>query len=150
MADRQYTEEDKKRVADIVGQHMDKNFVQRIADPTKDAPYIFTDGSGQTGSHLMSSASNSPDPAVDKGGFVFPQIVKDEKTGQLKKFNNWQEAAAHAKKTGEFIPFDKDADAMWFGENYKANWAPDIKTHFAPSNMPVRTPLTPTPIKVRE
>jgi hypothetical protein len=138
----EHTDEDRQRISDIVAQHMDKNFVRRIADPTSVPSYNFDDGTGQTGTHLMSYSTNSPDPAVDKGAIVYPMIVQDEKTGQLKKFADWREAQDHAVKTGEFIPFDKTADADWFGKNYKANWKPEVYDHFRPKPFtPVRTPL---------
>ena len=119
-------EDERSKLAAIVEQYKDKNFVQRIANP-KTVPSLDL-GGGMTGTHMMSYATD------DKGGgFVYPEIVQDQASGNLVRLGR-AEARQHAIKTGEFIPFDKAADAEWFGKNYKKLWEP------APP-APVRPPL---------
>lgn len=97
------------RARGIVQANTHLNFVQRMLHP-KDWPYIANpDGSYST--HLMMSSAD------DKGPFVFPSIVWDDKTQTLKKFSeeDWRGAAHHAQKTGELIRFDTPQEAEWFG-----------------------------------
>jgi hypothetical protein len=123
-------DEERAKLAAIVEQHKDKNFVQRIADPQK-VPAIDL-GGGMTGTHMMSYATD------DKGGaIVYPEIIQDQSTGNLVRLGR-NEAKAHAIKTGEFIPFGKAADAEWFGKNYKKLWEQPAAT------VTGRSPLTVT------
>ena len=119
-------EDERSRLQAIIEQHKAKNFVQRIAEPKK-VPALDL-GGGMTGTHMMSYATD------DKGGgIVYPEIVQDQTTGTLIRLGR-DEARQHAIKTGEFIPFDKAADAEWFGKNYKKLWEPTPPA-------PVRSPL---------
>ena len=106
----------KQRVDLILKKNENKDFVQRIIDPTTVNSYVFpkdSDRFGQTGTHLMSYSS------YDKGAFVYPEIINDK--GVLKRLSR-KEAAEYALRTGEYIHFDTEDEAKWFGENYKINW----------------------------
>jgi hypothetical protein len=98
----------------LIQQHGDKNFVQRLLHP-----YIFPvmefpkgDPQGEFGTHLMSSGE------MDGRGIVFPQIIQDPKTGKLRRLG-MRDAMNYAVKAGEFLSFDDPAEAEDFGTNYK-------------------------------
>jgi len=71
-------------------------------------------GHGRWGTHRMAYSTGTPN-------IVYPTIVQDPISGNLKQLND-DEAVDYAKKTGEFIPFDKPEDAAWFGRSYKKVW----------------------------
>lgn len=99
---------------DVVGQHKDKQFVQRILNP---GVYGNLDlGDGQVGTHLMSWSTYGK----DKTPIVYPSIIQD-KTG---KFTQLDDDAAfnYAIKSGEYIPFKSPDQAELFSKEYKRLW----------------------------
>jgi hypothetical protein len=102
------------KYAQLLQQNSHLNFVKRLLNP-----YIYPvmqfpqgDPKGTFGTHLMSSGE------YDGKGFVFPQIIQDLKTGELKRLQ-MREAMDYAIKTGEYLPFDTPDEALDFGTNYK-------------------------------
>jgi hypothetical protein len=96
----------------ILSKYGNLNFVSRIQNP-----YVYPQmdlGNGQVGTHLMQYAHN------DDGYLVYPSIIQDNE-GKLQKLDN-EDAYQHAMSTGEYIPFDTEANASWFAQNYKKVW----------------------------
>ena len=99
----------------IVGQHQDKNFVQRISNPS-----IFPNldlGDGQVGTHLMSWGTMGK----EKTPIVFPTIQQHPTTGQLEQLD-MDTAFERAVKSGEYIPFKSEHEADLFSREYKQLW----------------------------
>ena len=107
---------DYEEILKILRKNKNLNFVQRILNkdeyPTMPRPDIEEDAYS---THLMSYATD------DKGAFVFPRIIQDQKTGKLKMLEP-DEAAKHAMKTNEFIRFEDPNQAEAFSINYKKYW----------------------------
>lgn len=134
---------EKDRIEAILSQHKDKNFVQRVIDPTT-VPSLDM-GNGNYGTHLMSYSTN------DKGAVVYPEIVQDKQTGKLVRLKG-DEAYKHAMKNNEYIPFDKAADADWFTKNYKKVWQGKYDKGVAPVQkviqpLPVAAPAAAAPVR---
>jgi len=120
---------DYDRVAAIVEQHKDKEFVRRILTPHT-SPHITSEQDdrlkqGDVASHQMSWGQNAPgDQATEF--YVYPEVVNDK--GKLhwfkenEPYGEYENAAQYAEKTGERITFDKKEDAEWFSTNYKRLW----------------------------
>lgn len=103
------------RIHSILAQHLDKNFVQRMLNPTSVQPYVFptdSDYAGKVGTHLMSYSTD------DGGAVVYPEIVYNKETKRLERLNS-DEAYKYAIKTGEHIRFDTPEEAEWFTTRYK-------------------------------
>jgi hypothetical protein len=98
----------------LLQKNQDKNFVQRIMKPDTSPVLMDWNGPGTWGTHAMASGN------VDGQAIAYPTIV-DLLDGKLTKLNT-QDAVRHAIKTNEFIPFDSDEEALWFGKNYKKVW----------------------------
>ena len=98
----------------ILEQNRDKNFVQRIIKPDISPVLMNYAGPGTWGTHLMAYIS-------DGGKFkVYPEIIQGQ-NGELKRLGR-KEAIDYALKNNEFIQFDTEDKARWFGENYKRIW----------------------------
>ncbi len=99
-------------VQQLLQQHSDKNFVQRLLNP-----YIFPVMQnvlqpGDIGTHLMSSGE------YNGKGFAYPEIIQDPETGKLKRLGR-REAMDYAIETGQYLPFNTPEEAEDFGINYK-------------------------------
>lgn len=116
--------EEVARLLGIMRQYQDKNFVKRILDFNPNLPpeenfvlRMGKEGPGSYGTHLMGYSTNP------NGGFmVYPHIV--EKRGMLMNLSP-EEAYRNALSTNEYIPFQSQEDADWFGRNYKKVWGSD-------------------------
>jgi hypothetical protein len=121
--------EDTPTITDIketVEQNKDKEFVQRIINKNQGVqqltveskPIKLADGSEiktspSWATHLMAYAE------ADGKYYVYPEIVNQG--GKLVRLGR-DEAFDYAMKTGEFIEFDTEKEAAYFGENYKQLW----------------------------
>lgn len=116
----QLTDQDQKKIQEVLAQNADKNFVQRIITPNKYPVMQQPDGSVAT--HKMSWSTVGGVPTV------YPLVVQDPKKKELKEFLNHKEAIEHAMETGEYIQFKTPQEAEWFSKNYKKAWEPAYKT----------------------
>ena len=101
-------------VDEILGQHRNLNFVQRVMEPAS-WPTIKM-GKGRA-SHLMSWAT----VGSEKRPIVYPTIIYDPATKTLRRLAG-KEAVEHAIRTGEFISFDTEKEADLFSREYKRYW----------------------------
>ena len=84
---------------------MSKNFVQRMFE--KNPMSIQSpDDKNSTMTHFMEVSDS----------MAYPRVVKGDNGLQLL---NSDDAYNYAKKTGEFIKFKNDNDALYFTQNYK-------------------------------
>ncbi len=85
--------------------NMSKNFIKRMFDPN---PMSIPDpqDSKRSMTHFMEVSD----------GLAYPRVVQ---MGNQLKFLNSDDAYNYAKKTGEFIKFKDDNDALYFTQNYK-------------------------------
>tara|TARA_R110000751_G_C13419706_1_gene440119 strand:+ start:28 stop:477 length:450 start_codon:yes stop_codon:yes gene_type:complete len=100
-----------EEIQQVLAQHGEKNFVQRILKP-ESFPFM-TLPSGDVASHRMAWGE------VDGKFAVFPTIVQEADT--LREMEP-QTAFQHAIKTGEFIPFSDAKTADAFSQQYKKVW----------------------------
>jgi len=105
----------KDQMLAIMGKNADKNFVQRILNPTTYAgieiPNAKGAPQGTVSTHLMMSGE------IDGGkGIAYPSIFYDVATNSLYQP---KDPYKEAKARGEIITFDKPADAQCFAKNYK-------------------------------
>lgn len=98
------------KVMPVLLNNTSKNFVKRILDPDK-YPQL-DNGDGTFSTHVMSSADN----------VVFPEVIQDPITKELRRFPHWREAYDYARKSGEYLEFDSPEEAEWFSKNYKSVW----------------------------
>jgi len=116
---------DRQQYGQLLLQNKGKNFVQRILNPNAYPSLEEWDGPGTSGTHAMSYVSGK------KNKFhVYPEIIQDKKTGEMKYFgkNNRKAAWDYAKKTGEYITVDSQEEAEKFGSyGYKAAWGDPVK-----------------------
>ena len=97
---------------DILDANKGKNFIKRILDP-ESAPSPLLDEAGHKQTHRMSAEY------LGEGGTIpaaFPLVV--ERGGKLVKLSK-QEAAEHARKTGEYVAFKDIKSADQFSRLYK-------------------------------
>jgi len=102
---------DVSRIIEILNANKSKNFVDRILNK-ENYPAIDI-GNGEYATHLMSWGDD------DKGYYVYPSILYEN--GELVQ-RTGVDAAAAAKKAGEFIRFDNSTDADSFSKEYKKVW----------------------------
>ena len=88
----------------IQKENKDLNFVSRIEDPS----LTFPDSQGNPMTHYMASADN----------IVFPTVVQQHGNNNLNKLG-YEEAYEYANKSGEYIKFPSEKDAIDYGINYK-------------------------------
>lgn len=95
------------------------DFIQRAMD--KNTPSVMIQGQTDPSTHFMESSDGMVYPTVvnhPTEGLRFMGIFKGvDKDG--KPMYNTNEAYNYARKTGNFIKFNNDADAQYFAENYK-------------------------------
>jgi len=107
-------DEDSWIISKILGEHQDKQFVQRILNPA-DYPSIIDEKSKQSMTHLM-SWGDYKDQFI-----VYPEIIYNANTKSLKRLSR-SDAYNYAVKTKEYIPFKSKEEADWFTKNYKKYW----------------------------
>lgn len=88
----------------IQKENKDLNFVSRIEDPS----LTFPDSQGNPMTHYMASADN----------IVFPTVVQQHGNNNLNRLG-YEEAYEYANKSGEYIKFPSEKDAIDYGINYK-------------------------------
>jgi len=97
---------------DILDANKGKNFIKRILDP-ESAPSPLLDEAGHKQTHRMSAEY------LGEGGTLpaaFPLVI--ERDGKLVLLSK-QEAAEHARKTGEYVAFKDIKSADEFSRSYK-------------------------------
>lgn len=105
MAKVKLKRKDRKEVDSILAANRGKDFVERFFEKkTKSIPD--PDEQGYSMTHKMEVSD----------GIAYPRVVNINK--ELKYLNS-DDAYDYAKKTGEFIKFKNDADAVKFTQNYK-------------------------------
>lgn len=108
-----------QKMRSILGANIDKNFVQRLLNPSifpvVQRPEL---GPNTASTHLMASNGNT----------VFPWITQNPVTGELEMASeprspsipyDWRQAQKVAESRGDTINFDNEDEAIHFGENYK-------------------------------
>lgn len=99
------------RAMSILDEHSDKNFVQRILDPTN-FPFIDR-GNGDYSTHKMAWGES------DGKFMVFPTIVHvGNRLVELSPDQAWK----FATRSGEFIELPDAKTAEWFAQNYKLGY----------------------------
>lgn len=102
------------RIKGILAENRDKTFVSRVERP-QEFPSLPL-GPGREGTHLMSYGDHPG------GGYmVYPEIIFDHRSGTLRQLSS-ADAHQHAVLTGNFIPFQRKAEADWFSKAYKKVW----------------------------
>ena len=97
-------------------QNRDKNFVQRILQPEK-YPFLNNGRFQDPSTHSMAWGTNGQGEH-----FVYPTVIQAQPGGWLQRLNQ-EEAWKHASRTGEWIPFGKDAArADQYSKDYKLLW----------------------------
>jgi hypothetical protein len=108
----------KDQMLAIMGKNADKNFVQRVLNPSAYAGIEIANArgapQGTVSTHLMMSGE------TDGGkGIAYPSIFYNAETNSLYQPEN---PYKEAKARGEIIIFPKATDAQFFAENYKKAW----------------------------
>jgi hypothetical protein len=102
------------KIQGILAENRGKTFVSRVERP-QEFPSLDL-GGGFSGTHLMSYGDRPG------GGYmVYPEIIFDHRSGTLRQLSR-ADAHQHAILTGNFIPFQRKAEAAWFSKNYKKAW----------------------------
>src|SRR5450759_779472 len=133
-------DDERAKLAAMLAQHKDKDFVQRILSPDN-YPVMKLDRTKDGmdyGTHLMTADTDSA--GVTR---TYPMIIRDQEAGNLVRLTP-AAAREHANRTGEFIPVKDAAEANWFGENYKKLWSPEsVQKMQEKAGMvsPARSPL---------
>jgi hypothetical protein len=111
-------------VMNILEQHTDKNFVQRIAmaegyPKLYDSINSYVDGPS---THSMAWGED------DRGNaYVYPTVVQPGRDKPLRRLSP-SDAWKYAQQTGEFIPFGKNKEmADQFSRDYKKVWGNGTK-----------------------
>jgi hypothetical protein len=104
---------DPRRIYEILQKNARKPFVQRILEPEK-YPSIPAPG-GKRATHDMTWSSLDDGSAI-----VYPNVTM-QPDGTLKWLKG-KESYSHARKTGDFIPFESQDEADAFSKEYKRYW----------------------------
>ena len=91
-------------------------FIQRLSEPPRGINFIDDEGQPNIGSHYLESANN----------IVYPRI--QEINGKL-KFLNSEDAYNTALKTGNYLKFNSEEEAIDFGKGYKQGWPEFFKDY---------------------
>jgi hypothetical protein len=103
---------ERQYLLNMVRPHENLNFVRRLMKP-KDYPVLPEHaGPGTFGTHLMSYSTDN------KGAIAYPEIVQQSEGDPLKRLSR-KDALSHAITNKQYIPFDSEQEAKFFGENYK-------------------------------
>lgn len=101
------------RIEAILAANKEKSFVQRILKP-QDYPTLHNDD-GTVSTHKMAWTTGD-----DGKAYVYPTILLNAEP-KLTEFSP-KVAWEHARRTGNFISFDKPLEADWFSKQYKRVW----------------------------
>ena len=110
---------DDELMRNILMRHRYLNFVRRALDPQR-YPRITNDPRlppGYVATHQMSWQTIESGPEQGKN-IVYPNIVFDSQTGQLKWLEG-KEAIDYALRTGEYISMPTPESADWLSKHYK-------------------------------
>jgi hypothetical protein len=123
---------------DLLKQHKEKDFVNRILNPGIAPAGIPWEG-GSVASHQMAAE-------VDENGnwYVFPTIVNQG--GKLVSMPLY-DAFDYARQTGEYIPMPDMDSAINFSENYKTKAMQDFFTRPAYRPQPQQQPSNPSALR---
>lgn len=106
---------DSARVAPILNQYSNLNFVKRILTPNQYPILPLPGEDNHFATHKMAYAE------VDGKHIVYPTIIYNPQSNRLQELGG-KAAIQHALQNNEYIPFDQETDADWFSKNYKAYW----------------------------
>jgi hypothetical protein len=103
--------QDGMKIADVLANHPQMNFVRRIVHP-ETSPKLRLDN-GQDATHRMAWGE------ANGKYFVFPTVVETA-PGKLQDLGD--KAFDYAIKNREMIEFPTPEEADWFSKNYKMFW----------------------------
>ena len=108
----------KRSILELINyaKQVNPRFIQRLSEPARGINFIDDEGQPTIGSHYLESANN----------IVYPRI--QEINGKL-KFLNSEDAYNTALKTGNYLKFNSEEEAIDFGEGYKQGWPKFFKDY---------------------
>ena len=108
----------KRSILELIdyAKQVNPRFIQRLSEPARGINFIDDEGQPTIGSHYLESANN----------IVYPRI--QEINGKL-KFLNSEDAYNTALKTGNYLKFNSEEEAIDFGKGYKQGWPEFFKDH---------------------
>ena len=108
----------KRSILELIdyAKQVNPRFIQRLSEPARGINFIDDEGQPNIGSHYLESANN----------IVYPRI--QEINGKL-KFLNSEDAYNTALKTGNYLKFNSEEEAIDFGKGYKQGWPEFFKDH---------------------
>lgn len=108
----------KRSILELIdyAKQVNPRFIQRLSEPPRGINFIDDEGQPNIGSHYLESANN----------IVYPRI--QEINGKL-KFLNSEDAYNTALKTGNYLKFNSEEEAIDFGKGYKQGWPEFFKDY---------------------
>lgn len=108
----------KRSILELIdyAKQVNPRFIQRLSEPARGINFIDDEGQPTIGSHYLESTDN----------IVYPRI--QEINGKL-KFLNSEDAYNTALKTGNYLKFNSEEEAIDFGERYKQGWPEFFKDY---------------------
>ena len=108
----------KRSILELIdyAKQVNPRFIQRLSEPARGINFIDDEGQPNIGSHYLESANN----------IVYPRI--QEINGKL-KFLNSKDAYNTALKTGNYLKFNSEEEAIDFGKEYKQGWPEFFKDY---------------------
>ena len=108
----------KRSILELIdyAKQVNPRFIQRLSEPARGINFIDDEGQPNIGSHYLESANN----------IVYPRI--QEINGKL-KFLNSEDAYNTALKTGNYLKFNSEEEAIDFGKEYKQGWPEFFKDY---------------------
>jgi len=103
---------DYKKLLELLDKNKDKEFVQRILNPSKYPTLDLGDGTKAT--HLMAWGEQ------DGKYYAYPTVLMNKK-GELEQ-QDPDTAFKNVMQSGDYIEFDDPDEADWFTKNYKMLW----------------------------
>ena len=108
----------KRSILELIdyAKQVNPRFIQRLSEPARGINFIDDEGQPTIGSHYLESTDN----------IVYPRI--QEISGKL-KFLNSEDAYNTALKTGNYLKFNSEEEAIDFGKGYKQGWPEFFKDY---------------------
>ena len=108
----------KRSILELIdyAKQVNPRFIQRLSEPARGINFIDDEGQPTIGSHYLESTDN----------IVYPRI--QEINGKL-KFLNSEDAYNTALKTGNYLKFNSEEEAIDFGKGYKQGWPEFFKDY---------------------
>ena len=108
----------KRSILELIdyAKQVNPRFIQRLSEPARGINFIDDEGQPTIGSHYLESTDN----------IVYPRI--QEINGKL-KFLNSEDAYNTALKTGNYLKFNSEEEAIDFGKEYKQGWPEFFKDY---------------------